>query len=827
MRHSWTVVLCISWAVLILAGGLQVRGAENNEGQITCTGKVVDEQGRPVSDAKIELYRVAVDSASLSYELELAQEGATKEDGLFTIKSTVSDDELLNQVIILADKEGLALGWANWRLQENLNVEIVLRAPKVLAGIVVDEEGSPIGDADIGISYMLLQAGGQQQFLVGDMKLDHLTTRSNADGTFSFGRIPAEASAEFIVKKTGRATVSTFNPQNYQGRALQFISGQTDIRITQPIGAKIEGVVVQKADGKPVGGVRMMVMRGGNLPTFGLEPIVSKEDGTFSISGLTPGEHLLRIVTQPGETADWITEPVEIHTDVGKTTSGVKVEVIKGGVLEVLITDSFSKRPVDKATVSIQPEDGGMGTASRTDIAGIARTRLMPGEYRITYLYKQGYSRQRLQEEIITIEDGKTVRIEHQLAGLPRMTGVVRDDQGRPADGVRLKICPMSGQESVSDAEGKFEVSYDPGRWSSSRTPLMILLARHLERNMAAAVEVDENTQQIDVALKPGVTFTGKVVDPDGEGIANASLLVMLRGERWSSSIEYNIPTDAEGNFQIKALAPEHKYTVQASANGYGRCQIEADAGQAADNHLNVEPLTLLVANLSVSGVVVDSDDQPVPGANVSCYDENQPRCTTQTNAEGEFTLEKVCEGKIRISANKSGATQMYGSIETEGGATDVRIAISQRSTSTRYEPKRPPSLVGKSLPDLKALGINLSPGDIDGKRVLVCFWDMQQRPSRHCMTQLAKQAELLKDKGVVVVAVQASKIEQSILDEWVKKSNAPFWVGKVSDDGEKTRFAWGVRSLPWLILTDNNHVVVSQGFGLGDLNNQIGQSRP
>jgi hypothetical protein len=166
----------------------------------------------------------------------------------------------------------------------------------------------------------------------------------------------------------------------------------------------------------------------------------------------------------------------------------------------------------------------------------------------------------------------------------------------------------------------------------------------------------------------------------------------------------------------------------------------------------------------------------------------------------------------------------MYGSIETEGGASDVKVVISQRSTSTRYQPKQPPSLVRKSIPDLKDLGVNLSPEDIEGKRVLVCFWDMQQRPSRHCLTQLAKQAAALKDKGVVVIAVQATKVDQTALDEWVKKYNVPFVMGMVQGDEEKTRFAWGVRSLPWLILTDTNHVVVSQGFRLSDLDNQLGQ---
>jgi protocatechuate 3,4-dioxygenase beta subunit len=823
MRRVWMTSVCI--IVLLWSG--QARNAESKDSkQITCTGKVVDDQGRPVVGAKIEMYRVAVETAILSYKLHLAQEATTDADGLFTVKNAASDDDSRNMVFILAVKEGMALGWANWQSRQDANVEITLGPPKVLAGVVLDENGNPVADADVGISYMLVEAGGQPRFLVGDMSLTYLTTRTDAEGKFSFDRMPAEASAELIVEKPGRATISTFNPQSFRGRSLQFAAGRTDVKITQPQAAKIEGIVVTKADGKPVGGVRLMAMHGRNQPAFGAKPVVSKEDGTFSIDGLPPGEHLLQIVSPLETPAGWVTQPVQVTTEAGETTRGVKIELIKGGVLEVLVTDSISKNPVENVSVSVQPAGGGTGSGAQTDKTGIARARLTPGQYQINYVYKQGYSRQR-QQEAVTIEDGKTVRVEIQLAGLPKMTGVVHDDQGRPVEGVTVKVCPMTVREAVSDAEGKFEVSWDPGGWSSSRTPAMILLARHKERNMAAAMEVDENTRTVDVTLKPGVTFTGKVVDADGKGIAGASLLVMIRGPRWGSSIENNLATDAEGNYEIKALAPEGKYSVEASADGFGRCQVEANASEAVNNRLTVSPLTLQAANLSVSGVVVDSNDEPVAGADVSCYGDTQPRSRAGTDADGKFTIEKICAGKIQISANKSGTPRMFGTVTTEGGATDVKIVLRQASVAARYQPRRPPSLVGKPLPDTKGLNLNPSQGQTDGKRVLVCFWDMEQRPSRHCVTQLAKQAESFKSKDVVVVAVQASSVDRNALDEYVKKYNVPFPVGMVQGDADRVRFAWGVQRLPWLILTDANHVVVSQGFSIAELDKQLGQGSP
>jgi len=134
----------------------------------------------------------------------------------------------------------------------------------------------------------------------------------------------------------------------------------------------------------------------------------------------------------------------------------------------------------------------------------------------------------------------------------------------------------------------------------------------------------------------------------------------------------------------------------------------------------------------------------------------------------------------------------------------------------------RPISLVGKPLPKLKDSKIDLSLADADDKMILVCFWDMQQRPSRNCIMRLTKQAEQLTQKGVTVVTVQASKVDESALNEWVKKYKIPFPVGMVQGDEEKSRFIWGVRSLPWLILTDRKHVVRAEGFAISELDQTV-----
>lgn len=53
-------------------------------------------------------------------------------------------------------------------------------------------------------------------------------------------------------------------------------------------------------------------------------------------------------------------------------------------------------------------------------------------------------------------------------------------------------------------------------------------------------------------------------------------------------------------------------------------------------------------------------------------------------------------------------------------------------------------------------------------------------------------------------------------------KNKIPFPVGMIQGDGEKIRFAWGVKSLPWLILMNRKHIVTAEGFNLSEINSKI-----
>ena len=96
-------------------------------------------------------------------------------------------------------------------------------------------------------------------------------------------------------------------------------------------------------------------------------------------------------------------------------------------------------------------------------------------------------------------------------------------------------------------------------------------------------------------------------------------------------------------------------------------------------------------------------------------------------------------------------------------------------------------------------------------------------------MLELAKQADDLEKKGVVTVLVHASPDDAGAIKEWTTKFKIPFPCATITGDAknvERIRLKWCVQGLPWLILTDEEHIVRAEGFGIGKLDEKISALR-
>jgi protocatechuate 3,4-dioxygenase beta subunit len=833
MHEGRPVSTFVCAGLLVLSGVM--RGSQsslpgppgNPAAPVTTAGKVTDSQGRPIEGAKVAVYRVAYGASPSAPKIDVIQETTTGAEGEFTFSGS-RDAVLPPGSCVVARKEGLAVGWAARRMRGEQRFDITLEEPKDLSGQVVDEQGQPVAGAEVSVAAAANGKPADPQDLGIWTARGFFHTKTDGSGRFVFVGMPAGATFELLVSKPGYATVNTMGPMRVTPGGpvkLQFAPDQPGTKLTLFREARIEGIVVEKEGDKPVAGVSIMIQPepGAMRLPMPMRPVVSGPDGTFRTGDLAAGSYTVQLVT--GRTAEWAAEPVPVSLSAGQTKSDVKIMLVKGGIIEVLVKDTAGK-PVARAQADLQDVAREQQThRALTDPNGLARVRVTPGRYVLARVFVEGRVRP-TDEEQITVAEGETKRIECTVNPAPKLAGIVRDEAGHPLAGVTFEFVPtmLSRDEITSDASGKFEVPLGSGI-IGPRGSTLVLVARDKARNLAEAVDVDEQGGTLDVTLRPGVVITGTVLNEQDQPLAGARVRIMMRTPRMTAPLERTHLATAgpDGKFEIQALPPEREYTVTVVADGFGSRNVRVDPGSIQDNRFDAGTFKLVRATLSITGIVVDPNDKPVAGVDVFGYGDGQPdSLMMRTDAEGKFILKGVCPGLILLQANaRRGPRPMYGMAQAEGGATDLRIVISTRPTGQPYMPRRPNLLKGKPLPPLKDLGIDL-PADATDKMLLVCFWDMGQRPSRNCITRLAAQAAALREKGVRIVAIHAGQVEDSALRQWIEANKIPFASGTISGNIDKTKSVWGVSSLPHLILTDKKRTVIAEGLGLDDLDKQI-----
>jgi beta-lactamase regulating signal transducer with metallopeptidase domain len=345
--------------------------------------------------------------------------------------------------------------------------------------------------------------------------------------------------------------------------------------------------------------------------------------------------------------------------------------------------------------------------------------------------------------------------------------GIVQDPNGRPVADAVVETCPWVCPPTVTDAHGKFKLRLEAGLMRSGERETPYLVARDRKQNLGALIDFDRTTaQDLVVKLAPALTLSGRVTNAQGQGMPQARLVLYLWLGNGGYPLSEDAKPDSDGSYEIRAVPPDQRCSVDVSAEGYGRNSLEVPSAAAVDDHVTLGPTALQLANLEVRGVVVDAEDDPVAGAGVSAYGQGQPFQRTETDAQGRFTIRGVCAGAVEMQANVRGEMMLHGRARVQGGAKDVKIVVSPIRLAGQPVPAQPASLVGKPLPSLADLGIGLPTDQYQDKRVLLCFFDMSQRPSRHCVATLAKQADALRTKDVTAVMVQAAPAEHDALTQ-------------------------------------------------------------
>ncbi len=801
MRKIYVLVWCLISSVAAL--GQQTK-------PLTLIVRVIDFNARPLAGAEVAAYEKLYDySSRQEYTKLLDQVKKTDANGYFVLNAEISSQR---NVFIVARKKGLAVGWdvLNYSRSDEPqgNFNIILEPPCVLAGVVVDETGNSIAGVKVQAipktSY--LPRLEQRPVLAPEQ---WFTTQTDAKGNFSFHDFAADVSADLWVRAPGWSSVYQYT--THWTSSCGFEAGRTDIRLVLPQEVAIRGRVIDAESGSPVTGAVVFIKPDNTKEhknPYRPNQTISGQNGQFNFEGVPTGKHYINLSAP--QTTELVDKRVKFDVQADQEVKEITVALDKGGLIEIIAREEETKKPVSNLPIyfwqAIQDEHSNFYKYAITGKEGRLRIWAPPGECKL----RTSYDRRFLQtyENQVIVAKGQTAKLEVVLNSYPSVSGLVLDEAGQPVPGVLV-------EEVLTNEAGGFKVGFNPS------SPRKTLIARHIERNLAAIVDVKDYSKPLTVIIKPALSITGKVTDANGVGIPAARLSLYVNLPGTLSRFGAEVLTNYQGRYAMMAVPPPagFGYRLSVYASGYGpdtykRISIMGELGKTVE----METIVLQSADQSISGVVVDGEGKPAAGVPIFLYGRGQPKRSTATDNNGRFTIKRICKGQLRLQANFGSSPGGSGFLEAQGGDKDVKIILGQEGV---HRPQF--SLVGKPLPELKELKIDLSLANVRDKTLLVCFWDMEQRPSRNCIMRLAKQAQQLKQQGVTIVAVQASKIDENKLNKWVNNYNIPFAVGMVQGDVEKSRFAWAVRSLPWLILADRKHVVTAEGFGVNELNERIG----
>jgi protocatechuate 3,4-dioxygenase beta subunit len=680
MKITRQILLAAAVSAFVATGAcLWAQTPDAGANPTKLSGTVTDSAGNPIPGATVEYWRAAGNFSPFGAP-ELEKQITTGRDGAFAFQ--VSRDV----GFLLAHKRGLAPAWAQLKTPFDRTLEaaskLVLTPPGTLAGVVTDESNRPVAKAEVSVTMAfseLPHENGRRIFnyFTGKPAREAFSARTDATGHFRIKNFPTNAAAIFTVHSPGKV-LQMPEQQSFDIQSAGYRAGEVDIKLVVEPAGGVEGRISNGVTNQPPPIARVILRPDAQYYFFSGDPeqVQSGSDGAFHFDDVAAGSYHLQAIFGTNAASEWVANAVPVSVEAGQIAHGVQVIAVRGALLEVSVLGQDDHKPVAQANVSAYQDNFQSTAVSGSN--GIARLYLFPGNYQIALFRQSGPSSQTQ----ATVEAGVTNRAEIEVAAPKKITGVVHAPDGRTAAGLPVQLVGGSGgvgDDFKTDANGKFDLEWNPRQFPGQGDPTACVLVRDVEHNLAVAQDIDEDTGTLDLKLAPALTLAGRV-ETDGQPITNATAQLVFWAGRSGMWLQGLARTNTPGQYEIPALPPGRKYGVIVSAPGYGQKQLNNFDVSNDPIRQELDTVELAPANLKVAGQVLDADDKPVAGCFVNLNGEGQPNTHVRADRQGRFVFDHVCEGALQISANSQGA---FGNVSAESGDTNVVVRMGQNIGSS------------------------------------------------------------------------------------------------------------------------------------------------
>lgn len=485
----------------------------------TIAGRVVDSAGAPVPWAAVAV-NADPDAATLWGDGRSGRSAMADETGAFRITGLARRALVVHASSDAASSEIVKLDLASTPTRENLT--LTLSVEGVIAGVVVDETGEPVTEAQV-MAHPDIWGGGD----VGELAVRGGTfAQTDGGGHFKLRGLPDGAF---------RVRASRGKPQGLAAldRGVAARTGDTNVRVVLPARGAIEGKVLL-SDGRAPELATVAVAWASGVPA-------QAKTGEFRVADLPPGTY--EVTVRGPDFPQKIVSDVVIEP--GKTTDLGTITVERGRVAKGRVIDAAGK-PVAGATVVLGTQimsDGDSLTAKGfgsvlDDQLGLRRaTTDDRGGFRISGIAEDKLAivaehaeRGRSAAAIIPAgKDDSTVEL--RLAPFGGLRGKVTIN-GEPAPGLSVIVGPPSGAAHMVIARTGADGSYAVDKVAAGDYKVTVIAGGGAGASMAAkpATIQPGKVAVVDVDLVEGKLTLVVTVAPEGDGVINAAQVFLFEG---------------------------------------------------------------------------------------------------------------------------------------------------------------------------------------------------------------------------------------------------------------------------------------------------------
>jgi len=255
--------------------------------------------------------------------------------------------------------------------------------------------------------------------------------------------------------------------------------------------------------------------------------------------------------------------------------------------------------------------------------------------------------------------DGEPVELDLAFPPAGELTGTVKDAFGLAVAGVevtaRSHATGVFVGRTAAGADGAFALPVPAGRYRIDVAG---------EGLAGAAVPMAEPGVLHEVAVSPGVLWTGSVIGADGAPLAGARVRVEYTIPYLDGTAELDLRVSGDGTFQWRSSGGmSERFHVSAPDRG-PRCfeDVVPAVNSRGAGEGRLGPMTLFEADKDVGGEVLDPNGGPVSRARVTLIPEFVPpgspfyrETSDVTDASGLFHLSGVSRGSYRIFVDGGG----------------------------------------------------------------------------------------------------------------------------------------------------------------------------